>query len=202
MTKIKAIDELTDEELLSGMHQKNQDVFACLYNHYFPRLVMIAEKYVKDLHIAKEIVQDVFMKFWESPPVLQHAVAFRSYLYRTVINNAINHLHRQKTIERHHLKISQDLTDEYIDTLHEEQELKIWLYAEIERLPEQCRKVFKMSRLEGLKYREIAGEIGIAEKTVENHIVHALKLLRSRIYKSEQVQPRINSKLMLLFLLP
>lgn len=201
MTKIKVIDELTDEELLSGMQQKNQDVFAGLYNHYFPRLVMIAEKYVKDLHIAKEIVQDVFMKFWESPPELLHAAAFRSYLYRTVINNAINHLHRQKTIERHHLKISQQLTDEYIDTLHEEQELKMWLYAEIERLPEQCRKVFKMSRLEGLKYREIALEIGIAEKTVENHIVHALKLLRSRIYKSEQVSPRINSKLML-FLLP
>ncbi len=142
------------------------------------------------------------MKFWESPPELQHAAALRSYLYRTVINNAINHLHRQKTIERHHLKISQDLTDEYIDTLHEEQELKIWLYAEIERLPEQCRKVFKMSRLEGLKYREIALEIGIAEKTVENHIVHALKLLRSRIYRSEQMQPRINSKLILFLLLP
>jgi RNA polymerase sigma-70 factor (family 1) len=202
MTKIKVIDELTDEELLAGMQLRNQEVFAGLYNHYCHHLVMTAEKYVKDLHIAKEIVQDVFLKFWESPPELQYAAALRSYLYRTVINNALNHINRQKTIERHHLKISQQLTDEYIDTLHEEQELKIWLYAEIERLPEQCRKVFKLSRLEGLKYREISMLLGIAEKTVENHIVHALKTLRSRIYKSEQTPSHMNSKLMMLLFLP
>ncbi len=98
-----------------------------------------------------------------------------------MINQSINYINRQKNIEQHHIRIADQMGDASLEDLHEEQELKKIIYNEIERLPEQCRRVFKMSRFEGLKYREIATQLNISEKTVENHIANALKTLRSRL---------------------
>ena len=156
-----------------------------------------------DVNIAEELVQDVFVRLWERPDKLQQATSIKAYLYRAVINSSLNHLTRQKTIKKHHQDISADLTDAYLENVHEEQELKIWIYKEIERLPEQCKKVFKLNRFDGLKYKEIAQQLNISEKTVENHIIHALKLLRSRMLldQSKQVTSSNLRFMMLTFLL-
>lgn len=185
MKGVSGLGSYTEQEIIAGIREANHRVFTLLYSSYFPMLLLTSEKYVKDAFVAEEIVQDVFIRIWENPECLNSVSALRPYLYRSVINQSLNHLNRQKSIEKHHFIIAGQLTDKYIEDLYDEQELQTLIFREIERLPTQCRKVFKMSRFEGLKYREIACSLKISEKTVENHIVNALKILRPRLVNHE-----------------
>lgn len=161
---------------LIGKGQTN--AFAQFYTLYFQKLILVSDKYVKDVFIAEEIVQDTFLKIWEAPESLENVKSVKSYLYKAVINASLNHLSRQKNIEHHHEKIASEFSEEYLLNLDEESELIVFLRKEIDKLPTKCQKIFKMNRFDGLKYREIAGILNISERTVENHISNALKYLR------------------------
>jgi RNA polymerase sigma-70 factor (ECF subfamily) len=181
MSRRRPNDTYTDEELLAGIQNADHDVFTTLYSRHFQSLSLAALKYVKDTAIAEEIVQDIFLKLWETPGDILNVRSLKAYLYRAVINHSINYVNRQKNIELHHQRIAEETSHEQIENLMEDHALKEMLYQEIERLPAQCRKVFKMSRFQDLKYREIAEQLNLSEKTVENHIVNALKILRSKL---------------------
>lgn len=171
----------TDEEFMEGIKTANHKVFTAFYSAHFQRFAWLSTRYVKDIQVAEEIVQDLFVKIWDNPNELNGVRSLQPYLYRAIINQSINYLTRQKNIAEHHLRLAEDLSDEYIEMIVEDFALKELLHKEIDRLPEQCKKVFKMSRIENLKYREISEALGISEKTVENHIVNALKILRTRL---------------------
>lgn len=160
----------------------DKSTFIWFYKQSFQSFTLLAIQYVANKDIAEDIVQDVFIKYWENPTELENPKALKSYLGRMVINSAINHLKREQNVKRIHVNINQDLTEKDVyDKLHE-QELKVLIYKEIEQLPEQCKKVFKMNRFDHLKYREIAEQLNISERTVENHIANALKVLRKRLF--------------------
>ena len=182
MSKIRSLDDNTDLKYLEGIRNGEHLAFTWLYRKYFKVLVLASDKYIKEIDVAKGIVQDVFLKMWEQPFELENEASLKSYLYRSVVNSSLNYLKRQKNISQHHLKIANETTYDSLDDLQEEHELKLLIYKEIELLPAQCKKIFKMSRFEGLKYREIAVLLNISEKTVENHMIKALKTLRGRIY--------------------
>ena len=152
--------------------------FTTFYTQFFQKLLLASEKYVKDVFVAEEIVQDVFLKIWENPQNLTDIKLVKPYLYRSVINASINYINKQKNIELHHLKIAAESSDQELLDLDEENELIVLLHQEINKLPPQCQKVFKMNRFEQLKYKEIAIRLNLSERTVENHIATALKLLR------------------------
>lgn len=181
MARGKSIETYTDEELLAGIRNADHDVFTTLYSRHFQGLSLAALKYVKDVSIAEEIVQDIFLKLWETPADILNARSLKAYLYRAVINHSINYVNRQKNIEQHHQRMAEELGHDHIENIIEDHALKEMLYQEIEKLPVQCRKVFKMSRFQNLKYREIAEQLNLSEKTVENHIVNALKTLRAKL---------------------
>jgi len=148
---------------------------------------LASDRYLKDIHTSEELVQDVFLKIWENPYQLSEIKSVKSYLYRSVINAAINHINRQKNIAQHHLKLASELSDDYLIELDEEHEVIVLLRSEIEKLPAQCKKIFKMSRFDFLKYKEIAQRLNISEKTVENHIGLALRTLRHRFINDEKL---------------
>lgn len=178
---------VTGRDLLHLIEKDDKDEFTQFYSDNFQRLILVSEKYVKDIFVAEEIVQDIFLKIWEDKELLATVNAIKSYLHRSVVNASINYLNRQKSIEKHHLKIAAHISDDDIDMINEQNDLIVMLYNEIELLPEKCQKVFKLSRLEGLKYRDIAVELGISEKTVENHMSNALRILRLRITERSEL---------------
>jgi RNA polymerase sigma-70 factor (family 1) len=201
MSKVRSFDDSTDLKYLEGIRKGEHLAFTSLYRKYFRGLVIASDKYIKEIDVAKEIVQDVFLKMWEHPFELDNEASLRSYLHRSVINSSLNHLKREKNISQHHIKIANETTYDSLDDIHAEQELKLFIYREIELLPSQCKRVFKMSRFEGLKYREIAVLLSISEKTVENHMVKALKDLRGKIYEKNEMSNDYKLRLMsLLFL--
>lgn len=141
----------------------------------------MAFKYLKNTEQAEEIVNDVFMKIWEDGNKISIDSSLKSYIYRAVINRSLNEI--QKNKKEFNLAVDLYKTQEESYELKEieENELKIKLFAAIDLLPEQCKKVFELSRFEELKQQEIADKLGISIKTVKNHITHALKTISKSI---------------------
>lgn len=177
----KSASIITGKDLLFLIEQKDTEAFTEFYLDNFKKLILVSDKYVKSIPVAEEIVQNIFLRIWEDKQLLTEIDSILSYLYRSTTNASINYLNREKSLEKHHLKIAEKLTTEEVDGLDEQNEMIVLLYKEIELLPDKCREVFKLSRFEGMKYKNIALQLNIAEKTVENHMGHALKVLRFRI---------------------
>lgn len=177
---------LTGQDLLSLIENGNTELFTEFYLVNFRKLILVSERYVQSIPTAEEIVQDVFLRIWEDKAMLAQVKSIKSYLYRSVVNSSINFVNRQKNIERHHLNIADNISTEDLEMDDAKNALVVLLYDEIQQLPEKCRLVFKLSRLEGLKYRDIALQLNISEKTVEGHMTNALKTLRSRIIQHSE----------------
>ncbi|WP_316825863.1 RNA polymerase sigma-70 factor [Pedobacter miscanthi] len=191
------LDIESGQHLIEIIEKNRTSVFTQFYSSYFQKLLLASDKYVKDVFVTEEIVQDIFLKIWENPYHISEVKSIKSYLYKSVINASINYVNRQKNIEQHHLKLVAGFSDEYVRDLDDENEMIVLLHSEIERLPVQCRKVFKLSRFEQLKYKEIASQLGISERTVENHIGNALKILRERFMNDENLNRKGKGYLLL-----
>jgi RNA polymerase sigma-70 factor (family 1) len=190
----------TGTDLYQVINENHIQAFTDFYTQFFQRLLITSDKYVEDIFVAEEIVQDVFLKIWEDPQGLHEIKSINSYLHRSVINASINYLNRQKNIERHHLKIAANYSEESLIELDEENQLIVLINNEIEKLPAQCKKVFKLSRFEHLKYKEIASLLDISERTVENHISNALKILRVELLGKKIIKNKLQNKKFLIFL--
>jgi RNA polymerase sigma-70 factor (family 1) len=190
----------TGRDLISLIERGHTSTFTRFYTSYFQKLILASDKYINDIHTAEEIVQDIFLKIWEFPENMIEVKSVKSYLYRSVINASINFANRQKSLEQHHLKLASEFSDDYLTDLDEENEMIVILRDEIDKLPAQCKKVFKLSRFENFKYKEIAQELNISEKTVENHIGNALKVLRARFLDDKILNKKGKSYLMMMSL--
>ena len=165
----------SEEIVWKRIQQKDKKAFESYYKDNYKRFFLIACKYLKNTVEAEEIVNDIFIKIWEDGNKVTIDSSLKSYIYKAIINKSINAINKNKR----DFQIMTDLynigNDSYEMRQIEENELKIKLYAAIELLPEQCKRVFKLSRFEELKQQEIADRLGISIKTVKNHITHALK---------------------------
>nr|WP_319509809.1 RNA polymerase sigma-70 factor [uncultured Draconibacterium sp.] len=141
-------------------------------------LLQFALSFVRNQEIAEELVSDVFVKIWHKRAELPTIQNIKSYLFISVKNSCLSHLRKMKNN-----KII--LIDEYTDFLFpmvekkdddsiEKEQLKR-IYKAIEELPPKCREAFTLAKINGFKHREIAEIMNISEKTVNNHLVTALK---------------------------
>lgn len=134
------------------------------------------------MDIAREIVQDFFVKLYEKRHNLSVETSVKSYLYRSVYNCCLNYLNQRNIQDKHLKNIDLERVDE--DNLESEissVELQYRIHQVIEELPARCRKIFKMNRLEGIKNEEIATQLNLSKRTVETQISKALKILRKRL---------------------
>lgn len=174
---------LSDNELLTGLRNGNELVFETIFKDNYERLCNYANTYTNDLMEAEEMVQDTFLSLWEKHEVIDIHTSLKSYLYRAVHNNCLNSIK--------HLKVKREHREEYLnyaDIEYEQvtdalvgRELEHKISETIESLSPQCQMVFKLSRFENLTYSEIAEKMGISVKTVENHMIKALRILREQL---------------------
>ncbi|MDP4226604.1 MAG: RNA polymerase sigma-70 factor [Bacteroidota bacterium] len=171
---------------------KGDNNFDELFRTYYKSLRTYACRYIGDIYIAEDIVQDVFFQIWERRETLGQIHSVRSYLFTAVFNRAANYL-KHKKIEKNfktdYTLAKEELEEYYMERIKDNsqslltQELNSQIKNCIELMPEQCRKVFLLSREKGLKNSEIADLVGISQKTVEKHITKALALLRESLEK-------------------
>jgi len=155
--------------------------FKQLFEDYYNPLCNFANSILYDSTKAEDAVQDVFVKMWQKKENLDGMENIKSYLFRATKNKSIEYLRKLKLDKKlseengRRLELSSSInTDDEADKYL----LKEKLFKSIRQLPPKCRQVFTMSKINGLTYLEIAEELEISPKTVENQIGRALRLLR------------------------
>ena len=155
--------------------------FESLFREYYKPLVVYALKYVGDAEAAKEIVQEFFVRLYEKRNTLAIDTSLKSYLYRSIYNSCINLISHREMRSRHLKNLTQQTENEFSENPVALIELQARIAHYVEDMPEQCRKIFKMNRFDGLRNEQIAGELGISKRTVETQISKALKILRRKL---------------------
>jgi RNA polymerase sigma-70 factor (ECF subfamily) len=138
-------------------------------------------KFVGDLDEAKNITHEAFIGLWEKFDQLPGDTNYRGYLYTSVRNKSLNHIRDRRKIVALE-KANEEVHNDGINIL-ETKELEREIEMAINSLPEKCRKVFELSRIEGLRYSQIADEMDISIKTVEAHMSKALSILKAPLGK-------------------
>lgn len=146
-------------------------------------MCFFAIQYVKDQDTAREIVQEAFVNLWEKRQSIDTDKSPKSYLSTTVRNRCINYLRDHKKFDRQMIEF--EGLDSYTDHFDQDHlvtdELKKKIEAATAALPEKCREVFLLNRMEHMKYQEIADKLGISIKTVEAQMSKALKQMREKL---------------------
>jgi RNA polymerase sigma-70 factor (ECF subfamily) len=159
--------------------------FEKLFREYFRPLTVYAMQFVGKQEIAEDIVQDLFLNFYEKEESFQSRILTKNYLYKSVHNRCLNHLEYQK------LRIDRipSVKDSLISSPADPLELMAFIEFEnkflqvLEDLSSQCRKIFEMSRIERKRNQQIADELKLSKRTVETHITRALKIMRKKLCK-------------------
>lgn len=169
--------KLPDDELISLLKKDDEKAFGALYERYWEKIFIVACNRLNIPEQAEEIVQDIFVKLWDHRQTLKLRHKLSTYLavavkYRVI--NFLDHLYRTRNGEAQLPDYSLMFSNSPEELLFEK-ELRDQLEATIIQLPEKCQLVFRMSREQGLSNKEIALELNLSERTVENHINRALK---------------------------
>lgn len=158
----------------------NQSTFEKVFKTYYQQLAAFAYQYVECHDTAEEIVQEVFTNVWSKSEQIEIRTAVKSYLYGAVRNACLNHIKHKKVVRQHEAYEGQK-SDGYESNFLELDELQLEIDAALDQLPDKCRQIFEMSRFEEKKYKEIAEELGLSIKTVENQMGRALKVMRTAL---------------------
>lgn len=179
-------------KIVESAKNDDEQALELLFSIYFPRLNDFARNVVKDDVISQDIVQEVFVKIWEKWSDIEN-INLEAFLFRLVRNRCIDYIKHMKVVNNrmHEIQISSKYEELYrIDFIGNEpyvlieKELKTKIEETIQRLPERCREVFILSRLNGLKNREIAERLNINIKNVERHLSRAMQSFREN-FKEE-----------------
>lgn len=162
----------------------DEQAFELLFRKYYIRMCGFANKFLNDPEESREIVQEVFIKIWEGREDIDPDDSLKAYIFKITQNQSLNRLRRKK-IESKYVEIYKLVYSEHSEfTSHETllaRELEDNISTAMNTIPPKCRRVFELSRLEGLKYSEIAKVLNISVKTVEAQMSKALNILRFQL---------------------
>lgn len=171
-----------DIYFLKQIQRDDVGAFEVLYKKHYRMVYHFARRFINEASICQDVVQDVFTYVWDNRLQLVIKKSFKSYLLTCCHHTCLNYIKKSATSQRHlsnYMDHSPESEDGYA-CIYEE-ELRESLQQAMSELPEQCREVFQLSRLKGLKHKEIAALLNLSPKTVEVHIYRALKVLRKRL---------------------
>ena len=155
--------------------------FELVFNAHYKALVNYANTLLHDYDEAEDKVQQVYITLWEKREKIEIHSSLKPFLYKSVHYACLNKIKSQKVRNEYAKVIKLNTNDGVQNSLMEEKELQKKIDHTIQSLPEQCSKIFKMSRFEELKYQEIANQLGLSIKTIENQMGKALKILREQL---------------------
>ncbi len=172
-----------DQILLQQLKTGDERAFRALFNSYYKYLVVTCNNILGDSETARDLAQDVLADLWKRRDQMEIKIALKPYLRRAVVNKTLNYIKArrlkftepEKNTEVHPLENSSGLQ------VLEQSELQNLINTAIASLPEKCRLVFTLCRLEGMSHKEIAAQLEISTKTVENQMTKALKTLKAAV---------------------
>jgi RNA polymerase sigma-70 factor (ECF subfamily) len=184
---------MVEQQLIEGLLSKDRSAFDVLFRSYYSTLVRIASDILHDRQAAEDVVQDTFVKLWETGSGLTINSSLSAYLVKMVRNRCIDSLRAaarepgtvsidlpEVQAQLHEMGMEADFEDELFAT-----PLEIALTRAIEQLPPQCKRIFTLNRFDGYSHKEIADELHISASTVKTQITRALQKLTA-IYQTFQ----------------
>ncbi|MBL7874168.1 MAG: RNA polymerase sigma-70 factor [Cyclobacteriaceae bacterium] len=175
--------DLLEKQVLETLRLGNESAFEMIFKTYYQPLCRYAYSFLQDKEEAEEVVQSSFITVWDKRNDLTIETSVKAYLYRMVRNSCLNVIKHEKVKQQHvaHELAVSEVSHESVSQKVHATELEAKISEAMKTLPEQCRLVFQLSRFEELKYQEIADQLQISVKTVENHMGKALKLMRIQL---------------------
>ena len=171
-------------ELVRLLRKGDMAAFDAIYNKYCHKLHQFVYMYLKQEEDAEEIVQEVFIKIWQSRSKIDIYSSFESFLFTIAYNTTMSLLRKRisESKSREYLKSLQqaETAEKIIDELHLK-ECSQKVQTLLEQLTPRQKEIYVLSREEGMTHEEIAKKLNISESTVNNHLVNALKFLKSNL---------------------
>lgn len=180
---------LNEQQVLIRLSNHDQQAFTIIYNAYAKKLFRYAVKIIKSTEIAEDTVHDIFVKLWDNAPALKIETSIQAYLYKATYHYLMNLIKHNAVQGRFVDKVMTSAaqfshcTEEsilYKETLHQAQHA-------IDHLPPQRKLIFEMKRNQGMSQKQIALELNIADSTVNNQIVKALKTIKEHLIISGSI---------------
>jgi RNA polymerase sigma-70 factor (ECF subfamily) len=171
----------SENYILKQIQNGDAHAFEALFKTYYKQVYNHARYYIKDESACHDVVQEIFLYIWDKRKGLAIEKSIKSYLFMATHNACVNFLQKQATKQRAISNVWPDLPSEQdgYDVIFENA-LRESIEETMEELPEQCKEVFKLSRLKGYKHKEIAQRLNISTRTVETQIYRALKVLKKK----------------------
>lgn len=172
-----------DKDTIIKFKEGNTEAFDKIYRQFSNKIYHFVLGLTKDEHVSKDIVQEVFINLWDKSDLVNQDLNFDNYIF-TITYNSIRKYFRRKAIETkafdYFLKNSPEVIEDGDKDLIFKELIEI-AYKTIDNLPPQRKKVYTMSKQEGMKIKEIADKLSLSPRTVENHLAKALKFLKEEL---------------------
>jgi len=175
--------DLQEQHFFAMLKEGHESAFEMLFKKFYQPLCSYAYSFLNDKEEAEEIVQSTFITVWDKRNTLEIQSSFKAYLYRMVRNACLNAIKHDK-VKQQHTALQMAAGEPTYENVAQHvlaNELEQRIEGALRVLPEQCRLIFQLSRFEELKYAEIAEQLDISVKTVENQMGKALKILRDQL---------------------
>lgn len=175
-----------EKEFFQRMCNGDDEAFEYFFNKYYKRLLAYCIEILKDSLSAEEIVEDIYAHIWENRHRIHLEGTPAAYLFRTAYNQCLNHIKHQKVVDKYYSFFKRQLAFAEVESANNsfplstliDKEISERLNQSMERLPNQCRLIFRMSRLEGKKNQEIADDLNISINTVKTQLMRAMNRIR------------------------
>ena len=184
---------MSEREKVIAVKYGDHQAFVELYNDYWGQVYDFSRLYISRVADAEEIVQDVFVKLWESRHLLKEDESFKGFLF--IITRNIVFSRNRKKVNENLFKTSvlsafgneSNYNSNSVEEEYCASQLAVFIDKLISSLPEQQKRCFLLSREENLSYKEIAERLGISPKTVEIHMGKALRSLKNSIERGWEI---------------
>lgn len=170
-----------DKQLKTQVVNGDLNAFEMVFRDYYKPLVRYGNTFLRDTDETEDVVQQVFVSIWEKRAQIDIHTSIRAVLYKAVQNACLNKIKHRKVRNAYAEEWKMTQQKESVSVPVYVDELQQRIQLAIEQMPEQCRKIFKMSRFEQLRYQEIADQLGLSVKTIENQMGKALKIVREEL---------------------
>jgi len=176
-------------EQIKGFREGNETAFRKIYLHFSPKIYGFAFRFLKEKQQSEEIVQETFLALWENRLKFDESRALEPYLFTIAKRLVLDQLRKVVNAKVLREKLLVAIAKQHNET--EEQiifsDMLVFAERAIDELPKQQQIVFRLSRMEGLSYEEIAERLSLSKNTVKNHLIVAVKKLKTHFDNQEMI---------------
>ena len=167
-------------ELINKLNKGDSNTYEHLFKYYYPRLAYYSEQIIGDNINVDDIVGDTLYLMWENRKNFHSHNELKNYLYLTVKNKSLNYIKHNIVKNKYNQLHDNEESDTNFEDLIIEQEVHGFLHYALNNLPKECAKIIDLIYIKGLKYQEVADELGVSIDTVKSQRKRAIEILKNK----------------------